>query len=120
MFIQGIKVEYVPKAFYHYDQVVNNNSATRQYSKSTLDTQFRFFNKLREILGHNPPKALSHTISVIAFDSYYYKILSSDEFAKTFGKYKSDFIKSKFKFKRKIALYLAAIGKMKYALKICK
>ena len=120
MFIQDIKVEYIPKAFYHYDQVVNDNSATRQYSKSTLDTQFRFFKKLREILGHNPPKALSHTISVIAFDSYYNKILSSNEFAKTFGKYKKDFIKSKFKYKRRIALYLAASGKMKYARKFCK
>lgn len=120
MFIHGIKVEYIPKAFYHYDQVVNDNSATRQYSKNTLDTQFRFFKKLREILGHNPPKALSHTISVIAFDCYYNKILTPDEFEKTFNKYKKDFIKSRLKYKRRIALYLAASGKMKYARILCK
>ena len=118
LFMNGVKVAYVPKPFYHYDQVVNNNSATRKYTKATLQTQFRFFEQLREILGNNPPKAINHTISVIAFDSYYNEILSSEEFAEIFGKYRKEFLKSKFKFKRRLALYLAASGQMKWARKI--
>ena len=120
MFIKGIRISYIPKALYHYDQIVNTNSATRNYTKSTLKTQFRFYRKLREILGKNPPKELSHTISVIAYDSYYNKTLSSGEFAETFRKYRKDFLKSKLKFKRRTALYLAASGHMKYARKLCK
>ena len=120
LFIKGVKIVYLPKAFYHYDQVVNNNSATRHYTKDTLKTQFRFFDKLREILGSNPPKAISHTISMIAFDSYYHKVLSSKEFSSIFKKYRNDFLKSKFRVKRRVALYLAASGHMKYARKLCK
>ena len=120
LFINDIKVVHLPKAFYHYDQVVNNNSATRRYTEETLKTQLRFYKKLCEILGPNPPKALSHTISVIAYDSYYSKILSSKKFAHIFKDYRNHFLKSKFKFKRRTALYLAASGHMKVARKVCK
>ena len=120
LFINDIKVVHLPKAFYHYDQVVNNNSATRRYTKETLETQLRFYKKLCEILGPNPPKALSHTISVIAFDSYYSKILSSKEFAHAFKRYRKHFLKSKFKLKRRTALHLAASGHMKIARKVHK
>ncbi len=118
LFIQKIRIAYIPKAFYHYDQVVNENSATRRYTKETLKTQFRFFEKLRSILRGRQKKALSHVITVIAFDSYYYDILSSTEFADTFCKYRWHFLRSKYKFKRRIALYLAALGFLKYARKI--
>lgn len=119
MFIKGIKISYIPKALYHYDQIVNTNSATRRHTKSTLKIQFRFYKKLREILGKNPPKELSHTISVIAYDCYYNKTLSSGEFAETFRKHRKDFLKSKLKLKRRAALYLAASGHMKHARKLC-
>lgn len=118
LFINGIRIAYIPTAFYHYDQVVNGNSATRRYTKATLKTQFLFFDKLREILGARQKRALSHVIAVIAFDSYYYKILSSAEFADIFGKYRNDFLKSKLKFKRRVALFLAASGLLKLAQKI--
>lgn len=120
LFVKGIKIVHLPKAFYHYDQVVNNNSATRHFTKKTLKTQLSFFDKLNEILGSTPPKAISHTISVIGFDSYYHQIMSAKEFSTTFKKYRMDFLKSKFKFKRRFALYLAASGHMKYARKLCK
>jgi glycosyltransferase involved in cell wall biosynthesis len=120
LFIQGVKIAYIPKAFYHYDQVLNNNSATRRYTKETLQTQFRFYGKLCEILNGRQKKALSHVISVIAFDSYYNDIFSSAEFSSIFGKYRKDFLKSKFKLKRRVALYLAALGLMKCARKVHK
>lgn len=120
LFIQGVKIAYIPKAFYHYDQVLNNNSATRRYTKETLQTQLRFYGKLCEILNGRQKKALSHVISVIAFDSYYNDIFSSTEFSSIFGKYRKDFLKSKFKLKRRVALYLAALGLMKFARKIHK
>lgn len=118
LFLKKVKIAYIPKAFYHYDQVVNNNSATRSYTKTTLQTQFRFFKKLSEILAGRQKKALSHVIATIAFDSYYYDILSAAEFAKIFGRYRIHFLRSKFKSRRRIALFLAASGLMKYARKI--
>ena len=120
LFLRGVKVAYVPKAFYHYDQIVNTNSATRKYTKTTLQTQFRFFDKLREILDGRQKKAQSHVISVIAFDSYYNDILSPEEFAETFGRYRWNFLISRFKLKRRVALILAAMGMMKLARKVHK
>ena len=120
LFIRDIKIAYIPKAFYHYDQVVNSDSATRNYTKATLQTQLRFFDKLREILNDRQKKAQSHVISFIAFDSYYYNILTPEEYAQTFGKYRWNFLRSKFKLNRRVALTLAAMGMMKLARKVHK
>ncbi len=120
LFIRGVKIAYIPKPFYHYDQVVNNNSATRRYTKETLQTQFRFYGKLCEILNGRQRRALAHVISLIAFDSYYYDILTPAEFSEFFCKYRRKFFWSKYKFKRRMALYLAALGLMKFARKIHK
>jgi glycosyltransferase involved in cell wall biosynthesis len=118
LFLRRIKIAYIPKPFYHYDQAINVNSATRRYTKDTLRTQFLFFNKLCDILEGRKKRALCHVISVIAFDSYYYNILSAREFVIFFGKYRRRFLKSNYKFKRRMALYLAACGLMKYAKKL--
>lgn len=113
LFLQGVSIAYLPKAFYHYDQVVNDSSATRKYTKQTLQTQFRFFAKLQEILQGRKRRALSHVISVIAFDCYSYDALSADEFKEVFYQYRRDFLASRFKLKRRLALYVAALGYLK-------
>lgn len=45
-----VNVEYLPKAFYHYDNVVNSSSAVRFPSAKTLDSQIYFINYFEKIL----------------------------------------------------------------------
>jgi glycosyltransferase involved in cell wall biosynthesis len=118
LFLRGVKISYLPKAFYHYDQIVNENSATRKLTKDIIQMRLRFFDILCNLLGKSKSRALSHVISVIAFDCYYYDVLPPKEFAEIFGRYRTDFMRSKYKFKRRIALYMAASGYLKQAQKI--
>jgi hypothetical protein len=47
----GIKVDYLPKAFYHYDQFSNNNSLTR--AESSYATQMIIISSIGTILENN-------------------------------------------------------------------
>ena len=49
LLMQPIRVTYLPKAFYHYDQIVNNNSIVRKVTKQGLDSQIQFIEHFREI-----------------------------------------------------------------------
>lgn len=45
---QPIKVSYLPKAFYHYDGSINNNSAVRLWSRKKLESQKTVINWLEQ------------------------------------------------------------------------
>ena len=50
LLIHPIKVVHLPKAFYHYDQVVNTESIVRVVSKKGVESQIRFCERLTKIL----------------------------------------------------------------------
>ena len=56
--MHNIKVTYLNKAFYYYDQIVNNDSITRNYTLSTYKQRRLFINELRTTLKGKYPKAL--------------------------------------------------------------
>lgn len=103
LFLEDIRVSYLPKAYYHYDQTVNENSITRKYTRRKMEMRLQFFNALKEIILHRS-RALSHVISGIALECYYSRKLSSIEFAKVFGCYRKEFLRSKLSFKYKVKL----------------
>lgn len=45
---QPIKISYLPKAFYHYDGSINNNSAVRSWSRKKLESQKTVINWLEQ------------------------------------------------------------------------
>lgn len=115
LFLGGVKVAYLPKAFYHYDQVCNDNSITRKYTKQTLSVRLKIFDILKamlkerksalppaksvlsRLLGRLPKKtraALSQVIIGTAVECNYHRILSPREFARTFRRYRKDFLLS--------------------------
>lgn len=49
LLMNPIKCAYLSKAFYHYDQIVNNNSIVRKITKQGLDSQINFIEHFRKI-----------------------------------------------------------------------
>lgn len=49
LLMHPIKCAYLSKAFYHYDQIVNNNSIVRKITKQGLDSQIKFIEHFRNI-----------------------------------------------------------------------
>lgn len=104
LFLRGIKVAYLPKALYHYDQTSNDHSLTRKYSKQTLGIRLRFIEVLKALLQRRS-RALSHLTASVARECYYHRILSKREFAQTFKRYRIDFLRSAYKPKLRIKLF---------------
>lgn len=42
-----VKIAYLPKAFYHYDQIVNGNSISRKYTRQTYEQRCLFLKELK-------------------------------------------------------------------------
>ena len=49
LLMHPIKCAYLSKAFYHYDQIVNNNSIVRKITKQRLDSQIKFIEHFSKI-----------------------------------------------------------------------
>lgn len=47
---KGIKVAYLNKAFYHYDQIVNSGSITRNFSTALFELRKMFISRLEEVV----------------------------------------------------------------------
>ncbi|MBE6194563.1 MAG: glycosyltransferase [Rikenellaceae bacterium] len=110
LFLHDIKIEYLAQSFYYYDQIVNDNSITRKYTINTLHQRLKFVEVLRERLQGEFAEELSTTIAGVAYECLRSGILSSREFAETFGCNKEDFKRSRYKRKRRLALCMAASG----------
>lgn len=95
LFLHNVKIAYLPKALYHYDQICNNNSITRTYTKNTLSMRLSFINALKKILRKRY-KAFAHAATVVALECHYHNILTPREFAKTFRSYRKYFLRAHF------------------------
>ena len=49
LLMHPIRVAYLPKAFYHYDLIINNNSIVRKVTKQGLDSQIQFIEHFKQI-----------------------------------------------------------------------
>ena len=110
LFLQDIKVAYLNRALYYYDQIVNNNSITRIYTAETLRQRMRFIDELRKVVEGVECVGLADAITGVALECYKHRILSATEFAETFAAYKEDFMRSGYKYKYKMVLRMAASG----------
>ena len=107
---QNIKVEYINRPLYNYDQIVNDHSITRHKTISTYRQRVAFIEVLRDCLNGRFTTEYSYIVTNFAYECLRCGIFSNKEFESLFGKYIEDFRKARYKNKRKLALYLAASG----------
>lgn len=64
MLMHNIKTTYLDKAFYHYDQIVNNDSITRKFSAKTLEQLKMFVTSLEELIPEKEEIILSNKLGI--------------------------------------------------------
>lgn len=104
------RIAYLNKAFYHYDQSVNSNSITHQYSFNTYQMHLLLLNEMEKILGDEYVNALYYQKTSIALLAIRYPILTSEEYKKKYKpicKLLFPYVKS---FKMKIFFLLSVNG----------
>lgn len=83
-----LRVSYIPKAFYHYDQTINSNSFIKHYSDDALQKDlcmFRAFDELSQSFGSNRLTCLQQMSQLIVSRAMKGGFLNSKEFAQTFA-----------------------------------
>lgn len=83
-----LRVSYIPRAFYHYDQTINSNSIIKHYGRETLEQDLRMFQAfatLAESLGSARSVCLERMAQLVVSRAMKSGALSSRDFAKHFG-----------------------------------
>lgn len=110
LFLHDIKVEYLNKALYYYDQIVNSASITRKYTIETLRQRLSFIDELRKVVEGVECVGMADAITGVAIECYKRRALSARQFAEIFAPYKEEFMRSNYKYKYKMVLRMAASG----------
>lgn len=107
-----IKIAYLPKAFYHYTQNVNNNSIVKNITQDTLSYDLKVYHFLDELTKGFPAHTyfeqnFSRTCTIRAFRS---GLLSNNEFKLKYGKFANYVWNHKSLSPNNILLYLSCKG----------
>lgn len=62
--MHDIKIAYLDQAFYHYDQIVNNDSITRTFSVKTLEQQKMFVTNLETLIPEKEEIIVSNKLRI--------------------------------------------------------
>lgn len=112
----GIKIGYLPKAFYHY--CMNESSITHNFTRKTYETRIKFRNKLAELLKLPNKTQIIEKVSFGIFtEALIYRILTKDEIKEGVRKYKNQIgqIKS---LRWRLGFYLLSMELYKIAYKL--
>lgn len=84
--LTGIHIEYLPKALYHYDVVVNPNSAVREVSLKQITNREKYISILRDLL---PADQFGEGLDIRTLDIVYMAIVSKaftkEQFKQRYG-----------------------------------
>lgn len=86
MLKNDIKVAYLNKAFYYYDQFTNDNSITRKYTLDTYRQRLFFINELKSTLGGKYNNYISKNEAIVAIECLRHGVLEKAEFKRTYSK----------------------------------
>lgn len=106
-----IKITYLNKAFYYYDQHINENSITRAYTKVTYGMRCLYLSYLRQYLStelYNNVYATQY--SLVALEAFFKNIFSNKEFYKIYHGSIHLFLKGKIIWRNKLYLCVSAMG----------
>lgn len=80
MLQNNISVTYLNNAFYHYDQIVNNDSITRNYTINTYRQRLFFIDELRNALNGKYIDGLLKNEANVVMECLYHNVLTKKEF----------------------------------------
>ena len=86
MLKNDIKVAYLNKAFYYYDQFTNDNSITRKYTLDTYRQRLFFINELKSSLEGKYKNYVSKNEAIVAIECLRRGVLEKAEFKRTYSK----------------------------------
>lgn len=104
---RGIKVAYLNKAFYHYDQIVNSNSITRNYTLKIYRQRVLFIDELKRVLNEKYSEGILKNEANVAMECLSYKVLTKKEFKAIYSKNKWKLLKYINGYRSKIRFLLA-------------
>ena len=83
--VNNIKVSYLNKAFYYYDQIVNNDSITRKYTIETYKQRCRFIDELKTFLKEEHREGILKNEASVAIECLRHEIFTNNEFKKIYS-----------------------------------
>lgn len=86
MLKNDIKVAYLNKAFYYYDQFTNDNSITRKYTLDTYKQRLFFINELKSTLEGKYKNYILKNEAIVAIECLRHGVLEKAEFKRTYSK----------------------------------
>lgn len=86
MLKNDIKVAYLNKAFYYYDQFTNDNSITRKYTLDTYRQRLFFINELKSTLEGKYKNYILKNEAIVAIECLRHGVLEKAEFKRTYSK----------------------------------
>lgn len=106
-----IKITYVNKAFYYYDQHINENSITRAYTKATYMMRCLYLDYLKQYLSaelYN--KVYATQYSLVAQEAFFKNVFSNKEFYEMYHGSVYLFLRGRILWRYKLFLSASAIG----------
>ena len=86
LFQNAKEIKYCNEAFYHYDNVITENSLTRNINKETFKSRIQYIEYLHSIgLNNSYPKEYDSQVANIAYAALVHGIFSNEEFFQRFG-----------------------------------
>ena len=86
MLKNDIKVAYLNKAFYYYDQFTNDNSITRKYTLDTYKQRLFFINELKSTLEGKHKNYILKNEAIVAIECLGHRVLEKKEFKRLYSK----------------------------------
>ena len=90
---QNVKLAYLNKAFYYYDQIVNDDSITRKYNINTYRQRCLFIDELKKALNGRYPNAILKNEANIAIECLEYNVLTRKDYKKKYHSQKWKYLK---------------------------
>lgn len=109
---KGIKVAYLNKAFYHYDQIVNSGSITRNFSTALFELRKMFISRLQEVV---PDRKELIVLNKLDLKYALFEANMPKEFKTLYPEVDKDVWKLNKSMINRILLYVATNGLFKFA-----
>ena len=111
-----LKIIHLPKAYYHYDNIVSEHSITRHYTHKTLEERKTYVQLISSILNKKEYHKIITQIKLsIKFEVFESNILSASEFHQLFPEATSAIWKRNTSIINRSLLWIASLGYLKLA-----